>query len=829
MAGGSIIGALRVVLGLDTANFESGAKQAETRSSQLAAKLKTNFGSATAASNTLTSALASIGSALAIQQLAAATQRALDYTDAIADLSDRTGASTKLIQEFRYAAQMSGSGVEVADEALGKFTKTLGLAQSGSDAQVKMFRELGVTSSDFDVAFRQTLDGLQRLPTVQERNATALQIFGKSAGTLTSLLGQGAAGFDLLANKAAELGIVLRDDVIRNAGVANDQLDTLKMIMDAQFASAVSANADKIAMLAQVAADAFTAITRSASDGVDEMNALFGTLDHTFDPLLTGAKGVFAGIREDANWTRESIANILDVVDQVRNDLPDLQRWTQRTDERLFGRRTGFTGDVGPRSNLAGEFRQRAAAQDRAREKAGLRSLGQRWNRGLYATGSATGLPSTGNGESASAANKAEADRKKAVGEAKRIAEKAQRDEERFQDQLARGRAEKLRAEADLAVTQDERVNAEQRMLDEDKANRLEGISRDRDLTNEQKVQLSGMVEETAILKARLLHRRDQEEIARQELEHQERVAANQQDVLEASASLARTSGERREIELQLLDLQFQQLKLAQQAIVDSSTATPIEKKDAQDRLVILDKLKALAAQRTMRDTQGPLGTYIDSMPKSAGELNEAYQNVAADGLRNLNDGLAEAITGSKSLGEVFSDMASSIIADLARIAVQQMIIKPLAERLFGGATSTGGGTGGGILSAIGGLLGIRGRGGVASPFAGDGAIGSIPFVADMSGLPKLATGGFFRVGGRSGIDRNVLSVNGIPRAMVGADERVHVNPANDRGGGATVLLSVEEGSLFRPTIRSEAGQVSVKTVGAAGRASSFRARQTLG
>ena len=557
------------------------------------------------------------------------------------------------------------------------------------------------------------------------------------------------------------------------------------------------------------------------------MSALFGTLDHAFDPLLEGAKGAFAGIREDANWTRESIANILDGIDQVRNLLPNLQRAAQQFDERTFGRRLGFTGDVSPNSTLAGQCRDRLAAQDRARDKAGLQSLGKRWNGGLYAPSGSSRLRKTGDGEDAAAANKAESERKRAAAEAKRMADKAARDEERFLRDLARERAEQLRSEADLAITQDQRVNAEQAMLDADKQARLDEIARDRDLTAEQKAQLSGLVEETAVLKARLLHRRDQEELARQELEHQERISADASDLLDAQSGLARTAKERRDLELQLLDLQFKQLKLAQQAIVDSATATPREKEDARARLTVLDKLKAFAQQRAERDNAGPLGQYLDSMPRNAAELNEAYQAVATDGLKNLNDGLAEAIMGSKSLTSVFADMASSIIADLARIAVQQMIIKPLAQRLFGGSEGTGSSSGGGIFSLLGNLMGKRGGGSYTSPFAGAG-LSPMPFIPDSSGLPKLATGGFFNVGGRSGIDRNVLSVNGIPRAMVGANERVHVNPANDRGGPATVVLAVEEGALFRPTVRSEAGDVSIRTVGAAGRAQATRARQTL-
>ncbi|MCI1143139.1 hypothetical protein MOP88_13910 [Sphingomonas sp. WKB10] len=821
MAGGSVIGALRVVLGMDTANFETAAQRAPKTAASMSAKISGSFRGAERAALSLTDALGALGGALALKELAGAAQRAFDYADAIQDLSDRTGASTKLIQEFRYAAQLSGSSVEVADEALGKFAKTLGLAQSGSDQQVKLFRELGVTSSDFDTALRQTIAGISKLPTVQQRNATALQLMGKSAATLTGLLGQGVDGFDDLAAAAHRLGIVLSDDVIRNAGGANDKLDTLKMILNAQFANAVTQNANSIVALADGVTKLTSALVKFMSENPREALGIIGALAGSRAGLPGAAIGAFGGFVAGDKLARNAADQNTDLSfrSKALRDSIAAYRNTARAQKQggliTIRKRSGD----GPQDMVG-------AAKEFQRQKA-LYSAAIAAARGRKATDAEGQLRKTGNAEDAAAAKKAEADRKHAAAEAKRMADKEARDEDRFQDQLARERSEQLRSEAELAVTQDERVNAEQAMLDADKKARLGEIARDRDLTAEQKAQMSGLIEETAVLKSRLLHRRDQEELARQELEHQERVSADASDLLDAQAGLARTAKERRDLELQLLDLQFKQLKLAQQAIVDSALSTPQEKTDATARLAVLDKLKAFAQQRAERDNAGPLGQYLDSMPRNAAELNEAYQAVATDGLKNLNDGLAEAIMGSKSLTSVFSDMASSIIADLARIAVQQMIIKPLAQRLFGGSEGTGSSSGGGIFALLGNLMGKRGGGSYTSPFAGAG-LGPLPFVPDSSGLPKLATGGFFNVGGRSGIDRNVLSVNGIPRAMVGANERVHVNPANDRGGTATVVLAVEEGALFRPTVRSEAGDVSIRTVGAAGRAQATRARQTL-
>jgi hypothetical protein len=782
---GAIIGALRVVLGLDSASFETGARAAENRANQLASRLHTSFGTAASASATLTGALGALGSAIAIDAMVAATQRAFDYADAIVDLADRTGATTKTIQEFRYAAQMSGSDVATADAALDKFAKSLGLAQSGSDQQVKLFRELGVTSKDFDGALRQTMDGLSKLPTVQERNSTALTLFGKSASTLTVLLGQGTAAYDALASSANELGIVLRDDVLRNAGQVNDNLDRLKMIMDAQFAAAIVANADKIAMLAQVAADSFSAITRYASDEANEMTAIFAGLGSVFDPLLAGAQDAFGGIRREANYARDTIANILAGVDRVRNFFPRIQNWANGVDRKLFGGSWKADAEI---SDLSGGFLRKEGAVRQQQEEQGRRALGRQWNPGLYRTGvPGTGgaLPTQGNGEAAAAAKKADADQKRAAAEAKRAAEKAKRDRERYDQDVLRLSNEALDAQGDLAVEISDRAASERERLKNSRNAAVREVQLDEDLTEAQKQVKLGLLAQVYDQKEELADRRQAQDEAREALEHARAGNDNAQDLLQAQLGLARTSKERRDLELKLLALQFKLLRQQQQAIIDDPTSTRQQRDDATAALGNLKLVEGYARESANRDNAGPLQQYFDSLPRNADELNEAYERVASDGLKDLNDGLADAITGSRSLGEVFSNIANRIISDLARIAIQQAIIKPLEQSL------TGGSGGGGFFGKIAGALGLSRSSGSYTGISEPSGFGSIPF--DPTGIPGLATGGYFKVGGRSGIDRNVLSINGIPRAMVSADERVHVNSAGSRagGGGLTIHQSI--------------------------------------
>jgi hypothetical protein len=265
----TLVGSLYTSLTLESSSFIANTKRAATAVEGMERQMNKAFGAAKAAG------LAFIGG-FAVDKLVDETRRALDYADAISDLSDRTGASTRALQEFRFAAQLSGSSVDDADAAVAKFARTLGLAQQGGKAQLDLFNELGVNIKNADGSYRSLDDvlksfaeGVSKLPTVQQQNAATLEAMGKSAGSLTALLGQGAEGFDALANEAASYGIVLDEQLLRKAGPVNDQLDRMKMILDAQFASAVVKNADSVLAFAQaliVATSAAGNALRTVSD-----------------------------------------------------------------------------------------------------------------------------------------------------------------------------------------------------------------------------------------------------------------------------------------------------------------------------------------------------------------------------------------------------------------------------------------------------------------------------------------------------------------------------------------------------------------------------------
>ncbi|MET4594559.1 MULTISPECIES: hypothetical protein [unclassified Sphingomonas] len=173
------------------------------------------------------------------------------------------------------------------------------------------------------------------------------------------------------------------------------------------------------------------------------------------------------------------------------------------------------------------------------------------------------------------------------------------------------------------------------------------------------------------------------------------------QDLAQLQSNMARTAKDRRAADLRLLDLQMQQEKLALEAIIASRDSTEADKQIARARLAMLPQLRAVQGKQVENQTLGPLASYLDAIPKTGNEINEALEGVQVQGLESLKSGLMDCIKGAGDLGDAFGNMADTVVDGLLQIALQQMLIKPLGNLLFGGVSGGGGGLFGSLVSGL--------------------------------------------------------------------------------------------------------------------------------
>lgn len=725
----SVIGALRVTLGLDSAQFTSGAQRASGQAASFAGRMKKSFQSAEGSVQSLGGVFGSLTGPLAALTGVAGARGLL----AIADQAKSITSQLKLA-----TAQTGNFAIAQADVARIAASTRGGLAETASlyGNFVRATSEMGATQAD---AARAT-----------ETFAKALKIGGADAGAAASAtlqFGQALASgvlrgdeFNSIMEASPRIARLLADSLgvprgALRAMAEEGQLTSeklLKALTDTKFTEGLDkefqqmpVTFDQAMTLVQNAAvttfgafddggqfssaiadffgrgaDGFAGLAQAATEEGINIRAAFEGLSDAFSPLLAGAQSAFGGIRQEANYTRETIATLLGAIDTLRNAPKTAGDFILGGSQAFqnMQRAAGQTPYKSPiqGSNLQGAFRQRYdRSQDRLRGEARERRLSAMFGNTLesgrvrigtmgapkprsFSRPSSEKKDGKGNGKDPAIAA-AQAARKAQV-----AADKLEREERQYANSLAQERAAELRARADLSVEATERLALERDLRAAELKHRLDAIAGDRDLSEAKKKELSDIARSTAGLEEQLGDRRGAEQLAREQLDLAQARNEAETDILRAENDLAKTSGERRKVELQLLALQFEQLRAEQNGILASKEATEVQKTIARERLATLGRLEPMARAQVLRQTQGPLGGYADSVPRTADEINEALQRVQVDGLQGITDGLAEVIAGTRSLGDVFESVSKQIIADLARIAIQKAIVGPLTKALGG-------------------------------------------------------------------------------------------------------------------------------------------------
>ncbi|GLC32923.1 phage tail tape measure protein [Clostridium omnivorum] len=172
--------------------------------------------------------------------LFAMASKASETAANIDDISQRTNLSAKTLQEFKYAAEMSGFSLDTIEGSAKKLTATLGKVKDGNKDTTVLFKQLGVSVVDAngklkstDEVFPQVLAKLADMDNQTERNALMMQLFGKSAMDMAPLLNGGSAGIKQLTDEANKLGLVMSDDAVSSGAQFDDMLTQAKSSLGA--------------------------------------------------------------------------------------------------------------------------------------------------------------------------------------------------------------------------------------------------------------------------------------------------------------------------------------------------------------------------------------------------------------------------------------------------------------------------------------------------------------------------------------------------------------------------------------------------------------------
>ena len=216
-------------------NKEIRKLEASTSTLGQASQKMADFGNATTKAGESLRGLSMVAGAVDVA-LAGLTIKAGQTADDLNTMSKITGISTDELQKYKYSADLLDVSVETIAKSQTKMKKSMLSAQQGSKNMAEAFAKLGVSIEDSngnlrsqDEVFTESIKALGQMSNETERDALAMQIFGKSATELNPLIEDNGETFERVAEIFANNGLEIVDqETIDKANQFQDALDTLK-------------------------------------------------------------------------------------------------------------------------------------------------------------------------------------------------------------------------------------------------------------------------------------------------------------------------------------------------------------------------------------------------------------------------------------------------------------------------------------------------------------------------------------------------------------------------------------------------------------------------
>jgi phage-related minor tail protein len=222
--------------------------------------------------------------------------------DDINTLSKQYGVSVREIQRMNYAQDLIDVSTKDMLASYAKLTKQMG---AGSDA----FEKLGVNIYDVHGDLRDsqevwydTLEALSKVSNETERDVLAMDLFGKSAASLSGIIDDGGEALKTYGQEAEDAGLILSTDALESANQFNDAMDTLKARTSKAFLEAGAALADTLVPALESLVEAITGVL-----------TWFANLDGTTQTVILTILALVAAISPLASII-SAVATIIPVV-----------------------------------------------------------------------------------------------------------------------------------------------------------------------------------------------------------------------------------------------------------------------------------------------------------------------------------------------------------------------------------------------------------------------------------------------------------------------------------------------------------------------------------
>lgn len=254
------------------------------------------------------------------------TKESAAFADNIITLSMQTGQTTDQLQEFSYATELIDVSVDTLQGSLTKLTNNMQDTINGTGNAKASFEALGISVTDADGnmrsandVFYETIDALGNVKNETERDAMAMDIFGRSAQDLNPLIIQGSETLKAYAQEAHNVGYVLDDEALTALGAVDDAYQRLqksqegaKNQLSAEFAPYLTEFYEKITKLIRDGGQAL-----KDSGIVDSFGMLLETVGDIIAPTDQLSSDTVPKLTEALRPLAEIMAGIADTIDFI--------------------------------------------------------------------------------------------------------------------------------------------------------------------------------------------------------------------------------------------------------------------------------------------------------------------------------------------------------------------------------------------------------------------------------------------------------------------------------------------------------------------------------
>lgn len=287
------------------------------------------------------------------------------HADEILTLKNNTGMGTDALQEWAYAEELVDVSSDTVRSSMAKMIRTMGDAKDGSREAKNVFDSLGVSILDTsgelrnsEAVFYDTIDALGRMDNATERDARTMDIFGKSAMDLNSLIVQGSDTLRTYAAEAHEMGYVLSTEDLEALGAVDDAQQRLLKTQEAvsnQISAQYAPYMEKaLTMSRDLWQEVGDALTQSGV--VESLGSILVSTSSLIKPLVELGTGILPVVGAGL----QAIAGVMALIADAANVVAGILTW----DFDRVGVALGFGTSSGRSSNLQRTFGWGAAGAD---------------------------------------------------------------------------------------------------------------------------------------------------------------------------------------------------------------------------------------------------------------------------------------------------------------------------------------------------------------------------------------------------------------------------------------------------------------------------------